>query len=223
MLCMKGRIIFSILVETVGTVLGLLFLRGFSLYTFIALSALTLLLILFTGKMDPGTLARRNSEYYSMALFGGYSYKNIQKNGAIAGRSFEKKGRVLHSEVFCNTCGIFRPAGTSHCRACDRCISVMDHHCVWLSNCIGENNYPFFMNLLSVETARAGVLLSFRFQQTFPVLEASLSSFYFYSTLFGTCILSAFVAMLFLYFMWLSLKGVSSRAFCKNKTTHASK
>ena len=42
---------------------------------------------------------------------------------------------------FCKTCLILRPPGVSHCKKCNSCIERFDHHCPWLGNCIGNNNY----------------------------------------------------------------------------------
>ncbi|KAI5184050.1 hypothetical protein NEIRO03_1516 [Nematocida sp. AWRm78] len=214
---MDKRAGFSILIELLGTFLGTSFIEGRTLYVFIALSVITFLLIIIIGRMDPGTLSRRNSNYYSSVLFKDYTYRVIQDNKSIAGRSFEKKGVQLHSEVFCKTCGIFRPSGTSHCRECDQCIAVMDHHCVWLSNCIGEVNYPYFMNLLSIECLRGLILVVYRCMQPFPEFSFTQKSICFYVTLLWSFMLTLFISALFGYFMWLNLKGYTSRAYCKPK------
>jgi hypothetical protein len=61
-------------------------------------------------------------------------------------------GQTLTPEVkeigigrpFCYVCNIFRKEGTHHCRACDRCVHKWDHHCIWLGNCVGADNYRSF-------------------------------------------------------------------------------
>ncbi|KAJ5525534.1 hypothetical protein N7494_012184 [Penicillium frequentans] len=35
-----------------------------------------------------------------------------------------------------------------HCNICKGCVARHDHHCVWLMNCVGANNYVYFMSLL---------------------------------------------------------------------------
>ncbi|KAI5133950.1 hypothetical protein NEAUS05_0292 [Nematocida ausubeli] len=218
---MDKRAFFSVLVELMGTLLGLAFLKGPLLYLFSGLTVTTSLLIIIIGRMDPGVLSRRNSNYHKHVFFSGFAYRTVEDDKNILGRGFERKGQTLHTEVFCKTCGIFRPSGASHCRECDRCISVMDHHCHWLSNCIGEKNYPYFMNLLSLEFIRGVVLVYFRFSQDFPELKMSYSSAYFYITLVWSSVLAAFISSLFGYFMWLNLQGYTSRGFCKQKQVRA--
>ncbi|VFQ62971.1 unnamed protein product [Cuscuta campestris] len=49
----------------------------------------------------------------------------------------------------CSTCKIVRPLRAKHCSTCDRCVEQFDHHCPWVSNCIGKKNkWDFFMFLV---------------------------------------------------------------------------
>ncbi|XP_047307821.1 protein S-acyltransferase 24-like [Impatiens glandulifera] len=49
----------------------------------------------------------------------------------------------------CATCKIVRPIRAKHCSTCDRCVEQFDHHCPWVSNCIGKKNkWDFFFFLV---------------------------------------------------------------------------
>lgn len=50
---------------------------------------------------------------------------------------------------FCNICNIQQPMGAAHCNFCKVCISGWDHHCPWMSKCIGEKNLQEFYAFLS--------------------------------------------------------------------------
>lgn len=57
-------------------------------------------------------------------------------------------GNGLNEMKYCATCKIYRPSNlTSHCRECNVCIKVADHHCKWLGTCIGVRNYKYFFYL----------------------------------------------------------------------------
>ena len=49
---------------------------------------------------------------------------------------------------YCKKCDIERPPRAHHCKVCKRCVLEYDHHCPWVNNCIGLNNYGEFILLL---------------------------------------------------------------------------
>ncbi|XP_077226126.1 DHHC-type zinc finger family protein [Tasmannia lanceolata] len=46
---------------------------------------------------------------------------------------------------YCEKCCIYKPPRAHHCRVCRRCVLRMDHHCVWINNCVGYANYKPFI------------------------------------------------------------------------------
>eukprot|EP00262_Sarcandra_glabra_P012098 TRINITY_DN3045_c0_g1_i1.p1 TRINITY_DN3045_c0_g1~~TRINITY_DN3045_c0_g1_i1.p1 ORF type:complete len:317 (+),score=38.02 TRINITY_DN3045_c0_g1_i1:297-1247(+) len=49
---------------------------------------------------------------------------------------------------YCRKCNQPKPPRCHHCSVCGRCILKMDHHCVWVVNCVGALNYKFFLLFL---------------------------------------------------------------------------
>merc|ERR1711967_107821 len=50
----------------------------------------------------------------------------------------------------CVHCGIVQPKGSLHCEYCRVCIAGYDHHCPWMSKCIGKGNASHFYQFLCV-------------------------------------------------------------------------
>ncbi|KAG5533176.1 hypothetical protein RHGRI_027409 [Rhododendron griersonianum] len=48
----------------------------------------------------------------------------------------------------CAKCSAYKPPRAHHCRSCRRCILRMDHHCMWINNCVGHRNYKAFVVLV---------------------------------------------------------------------------
>mmetsp|Transcript_36116 Transcript_36116/g.60883 ORF Transcript_36116/g.60883 Transcript_36116/m.60883 type:complete len:308 (-) Transcript_36116:375-1298(-) len=49
---------------------------------------------------------------------------------------------------WCKRCLKWKPERCHHCSVCGRCVLKMDHHCVWVVNCVGGKNYKFFLLFL---------------------------------------------------------------------------
>ncbi|KAI5861297.1 zf-DHHC-domain-containing protein [Durotheca rogersii] len=75
------------------------------------------------GVITPATHARYMSHYpYDFALF--------------------------HPGHTCRTCSLLKPPRSKHCSVCQRCVHRMDHHCVFINNCVGYGNQHWFLLLL---------------------------------------------------------------------------
>ncbi|KAI9906708.1 hypothetical protein PsorP6_003101 [Peronosclerospora sorghi] len=66
----------------------------------------------------------------------------------------------LVDRPLCHTCHIERPARSKHCRVCKTCVPVFDHHCPFVDNCVGRNNYVVFLVFLVFLT---GTLLNLEY------------------------------------------------------------
>ena len=110
---------------------------------------------------DPGIIPRQKAMPFNTNMR--YPFR---KHMLLTGQ-----GTHLVETPFCRTCQIYRPAGCSpqtnhrtvHCVECDACIQEFDHHCPWISNCVGKRNYTSFFCFLCAVFVDALSMLIFGF------------------------------------------------------------
>ena len=109
---------------------------------------ITIILLFEVSLSEPGYLLR--NENYFKAITTKLQFKpfiTIVRNG------------VVKKIKFCDTCILYRPPKTSHCKYCNNCVSCFDHHCLWVGNCIGKLNYrKFILFLISMNCLNIYVL-----------------------------------------------------------------
>ena len=72
--------------------------------------------------------------------------KKVKTKEPMQQMSYERK---KHGGIrMCARCLRTKPDRTHHCSQCNKCVLKMDHHCPWVANCIGFNNYKYFLNML---------------------------------------------------------------------------
>ena len=50
---------------------------------------------------------------------------------------------------FCQQCQARVSPCSQHCTLCNRCTYGFDHHCVWVNNCVGQDNYRWFAGTIA--------------------------------------------------------------------------
>jgi palmitoyltransferase ZDHHC9/14/18 len=111
------------------------------LVTFTPLLVLTLVAFFLTVFDDPGILPRQQVDLFA---------QRIRRSSPL----LRKKETFWDGQRFilkyCETCQLYRPPRCSHCSVCNNCVERFDHHCPWVSNCVGVRNYrTFYIFVLS--------------------------------------------------------------------------
>ncbi|KAI9118816.1 hypothetical protein K1719_010261 [Acacia pycnantha] len=83
----------------------------------------------------------------------------------------------------CDKCFTYKPPRTHHCRVCRRCILKMDHHCMWINNCVGYWNYKAFFLLTLYATIASihstAIFISFVLQKDWDSLKGRSLKIYY--------------------------------------------
>ena len=126
---------------------------------------------------------------------------------------------------YCKTCNIWRPPRCYHCRVCDNCIETLDHHCVWLNNCVGRRNYRYFFTFVTTTTllsfmligASLGHCLAYQAQQQIS-FGAAISAWKipFAMFIYGVLVLP-YPASLSGYHLFLMSRGETTREYLSSQ------
>ena len=69
---------------------------------------------------------------------------NISRSRANSGDA-ESAAVSANARIrWCTYCRLPQPYRTKHCRDCDKCVALFDHHCPWIGGCVGQNNRIYF-------------------------------------------------------------------------------
>ena len=97
----------------------------------------------------------------------------------------------------------------------------MDHHCPWVANCIGFNNYKYFINMLFYTSVTVWILI----WTSYPVVQEVMSSetvdyklayYIITSYILGTS-LAVVISAFFSFHIWLILNQYTTIEFCEKK------
>lgn len=133
-------------------------------------------------------------------------------NAALAGLRYHAMVALGagSAHTLCSVCRVAKPFRSMHCKRCNRCVYRMDHHCPWMDNCIGANNYRSFMLFITLGsvlslwyTTRTFGAISF---ETFTT--SGLVSLFFG---FHAALMALFVIMLWCSHMYLVSINMSTQ------------
>ncbi|GLT93236.1 hypothetical protein SLE2022_110370 [Rubroshorea leprosula] len=79
------------------------------------------------------------------------SYVPDVEDAATSNQKLKKDANGVQLRL-CDKCSTYKPPRAHHCRVCRRCVLRMDHHCLWINNCVGYWNYKAFFVLIFYAT-----------------------------------------------------------------------
>jgi len=118
---------------------------------------------------------------------------------------------------YCKDDQFYKPDRCHHCSVCQECVLRMDHHCPWISNCVGYGNYKYFMLVLFYGMLCSGFLLGALLPRLISVFEPITSNKLFmrYDLPIGiaygaSAIIFVALTVFFFFHIWLTLHAMTT-------------
>jgi palmitoyltransferase ZDHHC9/14/18 len=168
--------------------------------------------------------------YLAVVTFASFLFTSLSDPGIIPRRlDTVSQDTVVHVDGqdvelrYCETCQVYRPPRASHCRICDNCIQVHDHHCVWVNNCIGARNYRSFITFLVSSILLAlGIMVSCGLRLFVGNVLDNVTSAPACVFLFVDAgVLLILILWLSTYHLWLMMHGLTTHEHVKLKAQQA--
>jgi len=118
----------------------------------------------------------------------------------------------------CKWCAKYKPDRCHHCRVCRTCILRMDHHCPWIYNCVGFQNYKYFFLFIMYVDIDCFFIVFAMMGSVKKAVETSEPFMRTFLLLFGETLATFIVVLFTLFFLfhfWLMLKAMSTIEFCE--------
>ncbi|KAK9324390.1 DHHC palmitoyltransferase-domain-containing protein [Lipomyces orientalis] len=171
---------------------------------------------------DPGILPRN---IHTETSIGPGSLNIASSSVTVNCRQYDEDNLIYLPINYCAVCKIWRPARASHCRDCDSCIDIMDHHCVWLNNCVGARNYRYFfwfiwsLSLLGYFMSTLGFVhvLTLNRQKSSSMIAAIRFAPVSFALAIYSALGSIYPTSLGLYHIFLMSRGENTREFVCNE------
>eukprot|EP01018_Ginkgo_biloba_P015937 Gb_13259 [translate_table: standard] len=188
---------------------------GVGLWAWSAVFLATVGLVMFyrCSSKDPGYIKINSSESQNRKDVDEPFLKTELSNPALL---------AGHWSQLCPTCKIVRPLRSKHCSTCNRCVEQFDHHCPWISNCVGKRNKWDFFTFLCLETSAMLISGAVTFQRlsTDPHAPHSFGAWVHYVAVHHTGALSFLIVDILLVFGVAMLTGMQASQIARNITTN---
>uniref|UniRef100_A0A0D6R0D4 S-acyltransferase n=1 Tax=Araucaria cunninghamii TaxID=56994 RepID=A0A0D6R0D4_ARACU len=120
------------------------------------------------------------------------------------------------------TCKIIRPIRSKHCSSCNHCVEQFDHHCPWISNCVGKKNKRDFFVFICLQTSATfiGGLVAIQRLWTVPMAPSDTQTWIHYLLVHHPGAVAFLCVDMFIFFGAAALTGTQALLIARNITTN---